>query len=295
MLKWLARPYPFPCVTPKTFVVHGLISAFVAFFLIVFQPFGLSESRLPNKNIFLAGYGFTCFAALTVTSVLFSFFQKNRTLEGNWNIAREILWMLMIVMVIALFNFLYSIFVGYAIFDVHSLLLFVSYTFAIAIFPVVVTVMLNWQKHQIKNEREGREINELLHQEKKPEEISAAAAHKIVLKAESGNEQIEVQPGNLLYIESMDNYSAVYFLRENSVQKILLRGSLKFMEGQLQNQTKILRCHRTYIVNLANAESATGNAQGYKLKLKNVQIPLPVSRNYLSTVLAEFKRLTGQS
>jgi DNA-binding LytR/AlgR family response regulator len=89
----------------------------------------------------------------------------------------------------------------------------------------------------------------------------------------------------------MDNYSAVYFIKEGKADKVLLRGSLKFMESQLTSCPNIIRCHRTYIVNLSNVTSASGNAQGYKLSVANSTEIITVSRSYLSTVLQQFEKL----
>jgi DNA-binding LytR/AlgR family response regulator len=46
----------------------------------------------------------------------------------------------------------------------------------------------------------------------------------------------------------------------------------------LQGKQNIYRCHKSYLVNLAKVNHVSGNAQGYKLHLKDVEDQIPVSR-----------------
>jgi DNA-binding LytR/AlgR family response regulator len=57
------------------------------------------------------------------------------------------------------------------------------------------------------------------------------------------------------------------------------------VEEALAPYPQFFRCHRAYIVNLAAVEHVSGNAQGYKLHLKDVAELIPVSRN-LNSVLS---------
>jgi DNA-binding LytR/AlgR family response regulator len=41
---------------------------------------------------------------------------------------------------------------------------------------------------------------------------------------------------------------------------------------------KLFRCHRSFIVNLAQVKSVSGNAQGYRLHFSDPSITIPVSR-----------------
>lgn len=47
----------------------------------------------------------------------------------------------------------------------------------------------------------------------------------------------------------------------------------------------LIRCHRSYIVNLLHIEKATGNARGMQLQLSYAKTRLPVSRSFVSSVL----------
>ena len=52
---------------------------------------------------------------------------------------------------------------------------------------------------------------------------------------------------------------------------------------------EIIRCHKSYIVNLCNVEKLLGNAQGYKLVMSNMDKQIPVSRNFPKEMIQKLK------
>ncbi|NTV41579.1 MAG: LytTR family transcriptional regulator, partial [Candidatus Moranbacteria bacterium] len=42
----------------------------------------------------------------------------------------------------------------------------------------------------------------------------------------------------------------------------------------------IVKCHRSYIVNINYIDRFEGNVQGYKLYLDKIDFPIPVSKNF---------------
>jgi DNA-binding LytR/AlgR family response regulator len=114
---------------------------------------------------------------------------------------------------------------------------------------------------------------------------------EIILIAENEKDKFKLKINQLLYIESADNYSnVVYFGEAGQRKKELIRSSLKRLEGQLNNEN-IIRCHRTFIVNLINVKIVGGNAAGYKLYFDTSDETIPVSRNYIPIVGEKLKHL----
>jgi DNA-binding LytR/AlgR family response regulator len=56
------------------------------------------------------------------------------------------------------------------------------------------------------------------------------------------------------------------------------------VELQLKKFKNIIRCHRSYIVNLENIENISGNLQGYQLNFKQYTEQVPVSRSYTKKI-----------
>jgi DNA-binding LytR/AlgR family response regulator len=117
----------------------------------------------------------------------------------------------------------------------------------------------------------------------------------ITLIADNDKDKLILRSGNLLFIESSDNYCTIFHVKSNATgigqpAKLLLRSSLSRLEGQI-NQPHIVRCHRSYIVNLDRIERVTGNAQGYKLHLLGGQFQVPVARRFNDGLIVQLKSL----
>ena len=91
---------------------------------------------------------------------------------------------------------------------------------------------------------------------------------------------------NIRYAEAMQNYVTVWFLDNDSLQKEVLRATVSSIEEQLSD-CAVIRCHRSYLVNVDAVEKVTGNAQGLRLKLSGItQEEVPVSRSYINKIRA---------
>jgi DNA-binding LytR/AlgR family response regulator len=63
----------------------------------------------------------------------------------------------------------------------------------------------------------------------------------------------------------------------------LIRSSLKRVAAM--NVPGLVRCHRSFMVNLAQVRSCEGNQHGLKLYLPAVDQPIPASRAYARAIL----------
>ena len=281
MLKILQQPYPFR----EKSLVQILLQCvgegvFIGSFLILFQPFGVLAWNDPNKNLYLAGYGLiTTICGLILRFGIFKTFTKYHS-EAKWNIGKEILSIMLLILLITFGNCFYSIF----IFDIRqSLQGFLGMLLAvmvIGIFPTVFGVMLNYI-YQLKKYNQPIIINQ-------PQTTGSQVVKEIQLlklTAENEKDSLNISTENLFYIESSDNYSTVFYQKETDgkLQKELLRSSLTRLESQI-SAPNIVRCHRSFIVNLDKVEKVTGNAQGYKLHLRTSELFVPVARKYSEVV-----------
>ena len=79
----------------------------------------------------------------------------------------------------------------------------------------------------------------------------------------------------------MQHYST---LTENTLKKVTYRVILSSFEVQLKEASNLVRCHRSYIVNLKKVKNISGNAQGLKLELINQSEIIPLSRKLIPIV-----------
>ena len=76
-------------------------------------------------------------------------------------------------------------------------------------------------------------------------------------------------------------------MKDEQLFKEIIRSSLTRLEGQIQIKS-IVRCHRSFIVNLDKVIKVSGNAQGFKLHLEGTDFMVPVARKY-SEIVHRFK------
>jgi hypothetical protein len=282
----------YPCIGPMwpNISFHIFIGIFVALFLMVFQPFGTEDWLTDYKILKLAGYGILSFLIPTMLFFFRNFLINKFNFEHKYKVKHEVLWLVLILISIACVNCVYTSYLisiplslslfGYAIFMVC----------AIGFFPIVASIYVKYNQYLALNQKEAKVLDDLIinnsefdgENRQKPENV-------ITLVAENGKDMITLEANNLLYIESSENYSSIVFMKSGKVEKVLLRSTLKRLEDQIDNPS-ILRCHRSFIVNLKNVLHFSGNAQGYLMSINGTDTKIPVSRSYGPKILEELKK-----
>ncbi|MDJ1471170.1 LytR/AlgR family response regulator transcription factor [Xanthocytophaga flava] len=276
----LNQPYPFREVTKRDSIGIVLAGLFVAGFLVFFQPFGIYQWNTEYKVLKIAGYGL-----VTILVLLIDFYgirlQWNSFFnEKSWKVWKEIGWVVFILLSVTIGNYLYNMWIlDTATFRFHNFLVTAITTFSIGIFPTTGFVLANY-------------IVRLRHYSK-PVEIHSPVYPEfsvVELIAENEKDRLVVKSSQLLYIESADNYCTVCIQTEGRITKELIRSSLTRLESQV-SVSDIIRCHRSYIVNLEQVTRISGNAQGYKLHLSGQEEAIPVARKYAKQVLEVLQKV----
>lgn len=289
---WQLLNQPYPCEDPvrRRWAKAFWIGVFVGLFLLVFQPFGLNIWVTPNKTLKILGFGLISFLVTAGLSLLLPVFLPKLFTNERWTVGREILWITAHITLIGLVNYFY---INWLIANpIYAIQLFgmIVVTFLIGIFPSAGSVLVNYILKLKKYQQAAREIPVREHHAEIPGAESAQPV-LVTLTAENEKDTLSFPPADLLYIESSDNYSTVVYLKNNQPVKALLRSSLSRLETQFAGNAVLVRCHRSFIVNLENVEKVTGNAQGYKLHLHDGSFQIPVARKYNDTLVAQLKSM----
>lgn len=119
-----------------------------------------------------------------------------------------------------------------------------------------------------------------------------AQMQKITLYDNSGALKLSINPDNLYYIESDDNYIKVWYTdNKGEIKQYMLRCRLKTVEESFKG-SGLVRCNRKYIVNIHKVTTLRKESDGYVLDLSNEAIPpLPVTKTYTDTILSYFTEL----
>ncbi len=107
------------------------------------------------------------------------------------------------------------------------------------------------------------------------------------------NESVTLQVSDLLYIEAVGNYVKVCHLRDGQVHTDMLRATMKQMDETLNDYPMIVRCHRAFLVNLAQVEQIVSHSGSTKLLIRHSRESLPVSRSNMAQVKAAIKSVSG--
>jgi hypothetical protein len=280
MINYFRQPYPRaqPTIRGSLLTAVGA-GMFVSLFLIVFQPFGSANWNHPYKFLILAGYGAVTFVALLLISFVGTRVFQNWYREKNWSVGKEILHNLLAILVITVGNIFYTKLISVGSISPSVILVWIGITLAVGIIPATVITLLNYT----------RLLRQYATTDFRIETPDASNSDQLTLLAENEKDSLTLTTRDLLYIESADNYAKVVFWKNERQEKMLLRSSLSRIEEQIQ-APDIVRCHRSFIVNLRQVESITGNAQGYRLQLKNEATVIPVARRYGDQVKAYFQK-----
>lgn len=108
---------------------------------------------------------------------------------------------------------------------------------------------------------------------------------------EKGELKISVMLDNLLYIDSADNYATIHYLNKSKLSHFLIRNSLKWIEENHTKDTPLVRCHRSYIVNLDKVKVLRKTKEGIFLEIDALNTPdIPVSKTYYDRVMEKFSK-----
>lgn len=147
-------------------------------------------------------------------------------------------------------------------------------TVFILFIPYLISIM--FFSYQEKNAK----LKELMN-----ENIGFKSSTLISFRDERGVLQLSVAKENLLYIESADNYICIWYIKNGILKKQLIRITMKEISEQLA-ESNIVRCHRSYIVNLDLVKVMRREKENLFLELDFPNIKeIPISKTYGEQVL----------
>ncbi len=117
------------------------------------------------------------------------------------------------------------------------------------------------------------------------------AEDTIVFNDENGKNRLTIKSGGLLYIGANDNYVNIYYMDNDKVGYTMLRNNLKNLEQQLLPYD-IVRCHRSYMVNLRRVKIISREKEGMFITFdSNAISKIPLSKTYTEEVMKRFSEI----
>jgi len=251
----------------RLFLVLFLL-VYIILFLNIFIPFEIDKwapDSFGSKFLSLSG-----FAVVGSAGIAFSQFVLRKWFHREHFLIKQfIVWIIFELMFLTvLLTFLYNNVNDIPSF-IHEFQFSLKHTFLIAVIPYSI-VLLILSLFQSKSE-----LVELKKESKKV----VLSNELIKFPDDKGSLKFTMPLCDLLYLESTDNYVYIYYISHDKLKKELLRNSLKNLENIFKD-TSIIRCHRSYMVNLENLNLVKKTGQKMMIKLNRVEDFIPVSKTY---------------
>lgn len=259
----------------KTFrywFVFGL-ALFGLTFLWIFEPYGLYNLTTFNEKILAIGL----YVGIGSILMILQFFILQNIFIKRYTLGITILWIILSFLIIGTSSFIINAFLyneGHFYFP--GFIYFQGMILSINIIPVTLFVLIHYNLTLRKRLRMTIQINNSIHNKSQ----NSDKDNVIVLNSENKNDKLELSLNSLLFITSLDNYIDVFYIDNKIIKHKLLRYSLSGIELDNPHVTDLFRCHKSYIINKMKIESVTGNAAGYKLRLKGYSDYIPISRKW---------------
>lgn len=101
-------------------------------------------------------------------------------------------------------------------------------------------------------------------------------------------EALDINLRDLVFIEAQENYSRFVWIENSILKEKILRATLKNIESQITDNN-IIRCHRSYMININFKFKILGNSNGYRLQSKYFKEIIPISRTLGKEVVRMLK------
>lgn len=258
-----------------------MLSFGVFLFILFFQPFPLGMLDYNDRLIYVTGFGVIEFVFACLVLVIVPMIVPKWFMVGEWESGPPLLLSLTLILITSTAFSFYIRFVG----KVPLTFYIVFKVVLVCLLPILSLIFL------YKNKSLENIIIILKEQNKNLKQKVRTFEDKVndeIIKIETSNksEQFVLKHKDIIAVKSADNYIEVFYLINDSVEKKLLRNTLKSVESQLADHSDFIRCHRTSLVNTAHIVKLARNYSGYYLKMKYLEEIIPVSRQYLEQVRA---------
>jgi hypothetical protein len=258
-----------------------LLSFGVFLFILFFQPFPLGMLDYNNRLIFVTGFGLIEFLLACLVLVVIPLLLPKWFAVGEWESGPPfLLGLILITLTSTAFTF-YVRYVG----NVPLTFYIVFKVILVCLLPILSLVFLYKNKSLEHVISLLKEQNNILKQKLNEQEVKADE-EQIEISSTNKSEKVTIRNKNIIAVKSADNYVEIFYLFEDSVEKKLMRSTLKNILVQLSDSPDFIRCHRTCLVNTTHIIKLSRNYSGYYLNMNHLEENVPVSRQYLEQVRA---------
>ena len=259
------------------------VSLFAIVFINTFNPFD-SKAWIKDTNITPTKYliwstTLVIIGMSVVALSRFIMYSQSRKPNHNTTVFKYIIWVSIEVLLLSGAFTLLAVIVRNNLSlttndPVEIYITAIKNTLSILVIPYILCVMyFSYQERSAK-------LKALMN-----ESIGFKSTNLISIRDSRGVLQLSVAKENLLYIESADNYICIWYQKNDILKKQLMRITMKDISEQLA-ETSIIRCHRSYMVNLDLVKVMRREKENLFLELGVPGVKeIPISKTYGENVM----------
>lgn len=280
----LKQPFPIERTTKGKLGMAAFFGLFVFGFLVLFKPFGLDVYSFSRVILVAFIYGLITFTCIFLSAMVLPTLFPAVFNEARWTTGKHIILVTSIIFLVGLVNYLLSPLLVDSSLSLYTAIWFQGITLAIGIIPISLISVVR-QNQLLKHfSQQAEQLEKKLQQKNESLDTTepgqkAPVSNKIILSGDYQNEKVEVYIDDLHLVTTASNYIKLYHLQQDKLVYSIIRSTLKKAEPAILGYPVFFKCHRAFIINLDKVIHVEGNAQGYKVRIKDHDELVPVSRN----------------
>jgi hypothetical protein len=264
MGNFFRRPYKETGKGMGKFIYLAAFGLFIFMFLFIFKPFGFNQFETVRQFFISLGFGLVTFFIL----IVFRYLIEPVVIGESWTIGKNILWNILVASSIGAANYFYMSLIFKMDFRLLDLINAMWTAILVGSIPVTITYFVNYNKM----------FRDALKEAAIPEE-KITWSEEVNITAGYSKNDFRTNPRNIVYLCSNDNYVTIVTIKDNIQNKTTIRGTLKSAEEELKKNSRFVRCHKCFIVNLDYVEKVNGNNQNMRIRLTPSGTEIPVARS----------------
>ena len=281
---YINKPTAFIDDKSTQLLMSAFFGLFVFIFLYIFQPFGIS--KYPDTVLVKClGYGGVTFIVMLVNAFIMPLVIPKLFDNNTFKVKNNIIISTWFLFSISVANWFYTAYF-YPNENTNSLVAFVGITMSVGIFPMLIGSYYMERRLNSNNQKIAQDANNQLQLV-----VQKNTQSHYSFQSENNSDRIEIEIAHLICIKAEGNYCEFYTLQGGELKKELLRITLKSVEQKLENEGDIIRCHRSYLVNLRKVSKVSGTARNISLHFDNVEFTVPVSRSNSALVTKGIRQM----
>lgn len=293
LLGILRQPFPLHLPSASALRLRIGIAVLVYLFLFIFKPFGIAYCHGEYLALIVGGYSLIAFLVMWFFEEVVQRRFSRIFREDNWTVGKAVAWIWFITFVVGIVNAFYHWWLDPGKGGIEGLHIF-AFTLIVGVFPFSLWIVWRFAMLYRHYKQQAESLSVLVspstHVEKEKHD-----AYDIVLFQDHKKTKVAIPARDILFIESAQNYIVIYSGTPENIQKTMLRCTLQQAEDVVRGKHDLVRCHRSFIVNLTKVASLGGNAQGYKLVMNSIDKVVPVSRKYEKEIVSSLRRFKAVS